>query len=148
MAKYYFCNGTTSKELPCQIHVPEERSRCHFHSGGGGPSPFKIATTVYKTTRNALDLLCYLYTLNDAIPFAIEIGREGLGLFTSLAGLSEVEPSELRDFFEKNKLEIIRRYSTMEERELRKYVAMVNHIVATIDSETDGNKTMHMSANA
>ncbi|UTM56716.1 hypothetical protein L4174_012945 [Photobacterium sp. CCB-ST2H9] len=78
MASYYFCNGTTSKNKPCQNHVSKEGEKCRFHNGGGGGGDALKAT--YRAGKAALDAICYLHSCSDAFSFIIDLASKSLEL--------------------------------------------------------------------
>ena len=134
------------ENLPCQVHVPEEGDKCHFHDGGGGPGPVKITTSIFTASKSALDAICYLHAASDAVPFAIELAKNGLGIFGKLVGMPKLDSLALSQFYDTNRNEIVRRLSTMDERELREFVAVSNHLVALVQNNEGEKLPVYVAA--
>ncbi|MCG7964956.1 MAG: hypothetical protein JAY63_00010 [Candidatus Thiodiazotropha taylori] len=134
MADYYFCNGTTQRNTPCQNHVSSEGDRCRHHGGGGGPG--KMLSSAYKAGKVALDAICYLYACSDAVPYAIELASKGLGVFSKLLSFFETDdPNMVRQKFIDQERLVESKLATMDAQELREYSALCNHLVALVREE-------------
>ena len=146
MAKYYYCNGTTKLDLPCQIPVPKERDRCHFHNDdGGGPGPKAVASSIYKMAKATLDAICYIHSASDAVPFAIELAKKGLDLLNIIVNADYDEPSDLFEEYANNESIIISNLESRREEELIQLVGLCNHILSYASAEK-GNEAVVLMA--
>ena len=157
MAKYYFCNGTKKSNLPCQLAVPEERDRCHFHDGGGGPGPKKVSGAVFKSIKGSIDAMVYLHAAIEASKYFFSISEYGIGLYSELAGfdITSIEDDSfilklesLSEYYSTNESFITRRISLMDEEGLRHLSAISNYMlaIANKDEEIDGEGSSEMTA--
>jgi len=145
MAEYYFCNGTTAKNKPCQIHVPEEGNKCHFHSGGDGPNRIEVARAIFKAAKAGIDAICYLHAASDAVPFALELAKSGLKVFGNLIGMTNLSSTELSEFYEKHEMIIVVRLSNETEDNLRNLAAFANHLVSLVEENNRDKEVMYVA---
>ena len=129
MAIFYFCNATTTKNLPCQIPVKKEFDRCHFHKKGGiklppgeGGNPGNLLAGIYDLGKMTLDAICYIHATATAVPFVADLIKKGIDVFNSLADTSFDNPNDLRDHYSAKKSYLIGRLSTFDDREMSRFV--------------------------
>jgi len=153
MAKYYYCNGTKkSNNLPCQIAVPDEYDKCHFHDGGG-PGPKKVAVSTFKLLKGAIDTMVYLHAAIEASKFFFSLADYGISLYAELAGF-DMEPyhddsllqklEALGKFYSVNEAHITNRISLLDEEGLQHISALTNYLLlATQDDQEDDEGGHH-----
>jgi len=127
MAEYYFCNGTTRRNTPCQIHVQREGDRCRHHGDGGGPR------AAYKAGRKALEAICHVHNVYDAMSAAYLLASKALDILRSLVAGSGLNRSQLENEFLKNELDIILKLDSLSEQEMTEYSAICNYLIALMD---------------
>ena len=82
MAKYYYCNASTKKELPCQNHVKKESDRCWIHDGSSGPD------FLFKNILYGLNGIILTHASYEAIIFSAGLIRKLIDTIPSLSFLS------------------------------------------------------------
>jgi len=133
MAKYYFCNGTTKKNLPCQNPVPKEKDRCPYHrSGGGGPG-----SSIFSLLKSGVDAMLYTHAVKEASPFVIEVIRRVIEIFSSNFHIRARDIEELSSILENNETNITRIINSMDEINIREIVAISNFAVSIIENKGD-----------
>jgi len=148
MAKYYFCNGTKKDNLPCQLAVPNERDKCHFHDGGGGPGPKRVASAIFSNIKGSIDIIVYAHAAIEASRFFFSLSEYGINMFSKFAGYDTTSLEEeslslkaksLSDYYSTNESFITDRLSKKTDEDLRTLSAISNHILAVL-SENDEQK--------
>ncbi|WP_375723496.1 hypothetical protein LXN10_13415 [Arcobacter sp. KX21116] len=155
MAKFYFCNGTKQNNLPCAIHVKEERDKCHFHGGGG---PILSASQVYKSTKSVMDAVVYSHTVFQAYPFVQNIIEKTITIVTpllpSFANISNLKSStydvidksqELSELMDEYKNEIINNISIQNEDTLTDICQTLYVLDSYLEQGSEGEATMVMT---
>ena len=146
MAKYYFCNGTKKDDLPCQLAVPEERDKCHFHDGGGGPGPKRVALSIFSNMKGAIDVMVYAHAAIEASKFFFSLSEHGINIFSELAGYNAVSFEEdnlsiqakaLSDYYEINEVYIVDRISKKTEKDLRSLSAISSLILVALSEDNE-----------
>ena len=154
MAKYYYCNGTTKKHLPCQQPVQIEGGKCPFHrGGGGGPGPGK---PIFSLLKSAVDGMIWLHAANQAIPFLADIIKRLIAIVKSDLNLQVEDLNELTSLLKINEQAITERIDNMKKDGISEIVMISNIAVSLVatasddDNDNDNDNTTggHMSAHA
>ena len=144
MARYYFCNGTTKKNRPCQNPVPMEGDKCAYHrDGGGGPGP-----SIFSLLKTGVEGMVWLHAAHGATMFTIEVGKRLIEIIGAHLNIHVDGIEDLASALEANEREVTRRINSLSEDRIREIVAISNLIVALSDEEEDDSSTEELTAYA
>ena len=141
MARYFFCNATTTKNLPCQIPVANRGDRCHFHGGGdnGGPTPGQV----FKVLKIGLDAIIYTQAAFEATEFVCQLASKVLSLIGGLVGVSARSPEQLVQTIDTRRTDVILAIKQLPEHELQQLMAQLNCIIALAADDRQESSQIH-----
>ena len=133
MAEYYFCNGTTRANRPCQNHVDKEGHKCRFHNGGGGPT--EMAKRAFSSGKSVLDMIVYIHSASDASEFLIELTNKTLGYFSKAFDLELQEAKQMLELYLEQEKVICHQISKASSDQLQAFYGRCNFLNSQFNLE-------------
>jgi hypothetical protein len=135
MANYYFCNGTTKKNRPCQNPVRNEGGKCAYHDGGRGPN--RPGPSVFPLLKTGVERLIWFHATYTASNFTIELVTKLIEICAVHLNIHVNDIDELISTLEVNERDITIRLNSLGEIGISEIVSFSNFAVAIPDGEDD-----------
>lgn len=139
MAEYYYCNGTTKKGNPCSLPVKMEGDKCRYHDDSDSPpgrDPLDLGGKIYKIGKKGLDGLVYLFAVNEAAPWVVEIGEKFIEIISPFLLIEEyVDINDFQDIYAEKEAAIITGLMSLPEDRLQYFINMNLYIESEADQQ-------------